>query len=103
MPAATQSNVAGLARKALRKKLLTAALDSPEFRASLEEGAQEIREKAKPDATEATIEGCFERILYAQLREIGLSFHPDKESGVELRRHTTRGRLDSRLGALIIE
>ena len=58
---------------------------------------------AKPTATEATVEGAFERILYARLREIGLRFHPQKESSVDLKRHTTRGRADSRLGALIIE
>jgi len=76
---------------------------APEFQSALREAAAEIRELAKPTATEATIEGAFERILYAQLREIGLRFHPEKETGVELKRHVTRGRTDSRLGALVIE
>ena len=90
-------------RQALRQKILNAALTAPEFRATLKEAASEIRDMAKPTATEATVEGAFERILYARLREIGLRFHPEKESGVDLKRHTTRGRADSRLGALIIE
>ena len=41
--------------------------------------------------------------MYAQLREIGLKFHPVKEQTVASRRHVTRGRVDSRLGALVIE
>ena len=103
MASAAQSTVASLAHTSLRQKILNAALTAPEFRATLAEAAEEIRELAAPAATEATIEGAFERILYAQLREIGLRFHPLKEAGVELKRHVTRGRTDSRLGAMVIE
>lgn len=103
MTAAAQKDVASFARRSLRQKILKAALTAPEFRATLEEAATEIRELAKPNATEATIEGVFERVLYAHLRGIGLQFHPIKEAGVEVKRHITRGRMDSRLGALIIE
>lgn len=103
MAIAVQSSVPSLAKATLRQKILRAALMAPEFQAALREAASEIRELAKPAATEATIEGAFERILYAQLREIGLRFHPEKEAGVELKRHVTRGRTDSRLGALVIE
>jgi len=103
MPNAEQSNIASLARTALRQKILNMALIAPEFRQSLTEAASEIRSMARPDATEATIEGAFERILYAQLREIGLRFHPEKEQSVATRRHVTKGRTDSRLGAIIIE
>ena len=103
MSAAGKSSVASFARRSLRQKILKAALNAPEFRATLADAASEIRELAKPAATEATIEGAFERILYAHLKEIGLQFHPEKESGVNVKRHITRGRMDSRLGALVIE
>ena len=103
MSAVLQQSGVSLARQALRRKILKSALTAREFRATLKEAASEIREIAKPTATEATVEGAFERILYARLREIGLRFHPEKESSVDLKRHTTRGRADSRLGALIIE
>lgn len=92
-----------LAANALRRKLLNVALTSPEFKAALHEAAAEIRSAARPDATEATIEGYFERVVYALLKNIGLKFHPEKEGGVELRRHRFPGRTDSRLGALVIE
>jgi hypothetical protein len=103
MPAAAQHSGVSFKKQALRQTILKAALTAPEFRATLKEAAAEIRELAKPSATEATIEGAFERILYARLRDIGLQFHPEKESGVNLKRHLTRGRTDSRLGALVIE
>jgi len=41
--------------------------------------------------------------VYSRLREIGLRFHPEKESSVTFKRHLTKGRADSRLGALIVE
>lgn len=103
MPTHQSASTVDLAPNALRRKLLFIALQAPEFRASLREAAEEIRNAAKPDVTEATIEGYFERVVYALLREIGLTFHPDKESAVEVNRHLMRGRTDSRLGALVIE
>ena len=92
-----------LKKNALRRKLLNVALTSTEFQSTLVEAAAEIRSLAEPSATEATIEGGFERVMYAHLREIGLKFHPVKEQTVAFRRHVTRGRMDSRLGALVIE
>lgn len=103
MATAIQPGVVSLARRSLRKRILRAALTSPAWRTILAEAAEEIQRCAQPTATEATIQGAFERILYARLREIGLQFHPQKESGVNIKRHLARGRLDSRLGALLIE
>ena len=103
MSAVAQAGGVSLKNAALRQKILNVALTSLEFRETLVEAAAEIRAIAKHDASEATIEGAFERILYAQLREIGLKFHPVKEQSVARRRHVARGRMDSRLGALVIE
>ena len=88
---------------ALRRKLVSVALGSAEFRRALEEAARDIRNSARQTATEATIESRFEMVVYALLRDIGLSFYPEKEITVEHHRHTARGRTDSRLGALVIE
>src|SRR3954447_20612435 len=93
MRSAIQSAPVGLANNALRRKLLSVALSSPEFRSSLTEAASEIRAAATPNVTEATIEGQFERVVYALLREIGLRFNPEKEVSENVRRHTNRGRL----------
>lgn len=103
MPAALKATVASFAKKSLRQTILNAALNSKAFVQALAEDASDIRDLAILSATEATIESAFERILYARLKEIGLRFHPEKESGVHLKRHVARGRMDSRLGALVIE
>lgn len=103
MTSAQAASIVEFAPAALRRKILAVALQAPEFRAALENAACDIRDAAKTDVTEATIEGHFERVVYAVLREIGLQFHPEKEANVELRRHVARGRADSRLGALVIE
>jgi len=86
------------------KVLLSSKFTSPEFLAKLEEAAIEIKCGAKLSATEATIAGRFERILYATLKDIGISFHPEKEEAIDTLRHVGRnGRLDSRIGAIVIE
>src|SRR6185312_1809146 len=95
MTASSQPNGVSFAKNALRQHILKAALTSAEFRASLEEAAKEIRDAAKPLATEATIESGFERVLYAQLRDIGLRFSPEKEVGVHTKRHVAKGRMDT--------
>ena len=91
--------------KDLKEKLTNIALSSVEFKRALKDASKEITGEAKTAVNEATIEGVFERVLYAILREVGIKFHPEKEVEVALgtRRHTGRGRADSRIGALIIE
>lgn len=89
--------------KSLREKLTSIALSSAEFRQALKTASVEIITEAKKAVNEATIEGVFERVLYAILREIGIKFHPEKEVVLGIRRHTGKGRADSRIGALVIE
>lgn len=87
----------------LREKLTNIALSSKEFRDELKDAVGEIVSGAKGAVNEATVEGIFERVLYALLKEVGIKFHPEKEIAVEIRRHTGKGRTDSRLGAVVIE
>lgn len=103
MPASNATSSVLRPKSALKRKLLYAALADPDFRRDLARAATEIKAGATLAATEATIEGYFERVLYALLRDINLEFHPEKEVHVDYRRHVGRGRMDARLGALIIE
>jgi len=89
--------------KNLKEKLTNIALSSGDFKDELKIAADEIIAEAKAATNEATIEGVFERVLYSLLREIGIKFHPEKEVIIDIRRHTGKGRADSRIGALIIE
>ena len=86
----------------LRAKLISQALKDPLFHEALSEAACEIVERAKVAPNEATIESAFEQILYATLKAIDVQFRPTKEATV-IRQHTQKGRIDSRLGALVIE
>jgi len=92
-----------LATHTLKEKLVSQAIQDPLFKGALGDAAKEIIEESKAAPNEATVESAFERILYAVLKEIGLSFQPKKEMPIKTRRHTARGRTDSRIGALIIE
>ncbi len=87
----------------LKKKLVSQAIRDPLFKIAIREAAEEIVKISEAGANEATIEGAFERILYGVLKDIGILFHPEKESPVKTRRHTAQGRTDSRIGALVIE
>jgi len=90
-------------RAALRQKLIHTAFQSAEFKQELEECQSEIYSRCKSATNEATVEGIFERILYGLLKDIGIAFHPEKEQLVETKRHKSFGRIDSRIGALVIE
>lgn len=87
----------------LQKEIFSAVFASLSFRRALDEVARAIRKTAKPTATEKTIEGCFERRLYALLREVNIDFSPEKEVTIQTRRHVKRSRLDSRIGAIVLE
>lgn len=87
----------------IREKLVQTALELPEFRKSLKWTIQEIRDYSKRAKNEAEIESCFEKELYALLKNIGVEFLPEKEVLVDTRRQTRKGRIDSKIGAVVIE
>lgn len=87
----------------LRNKLISFGLASKEFKDRLKDAVGEITEEVKSAPNEATVEGIFERVLYGALREIGIKFHPKKEVIIDSIRHTGTGRVDSRIGAVVIE
>lgn len=87
----------------LKEKLTSIALNSKEFKGALKQATEEINDEAKTAPNEATIEGAFERIIYATLRDVGIKFSPEKEITVETIRHTGKGRVDSRIGVVVIE
>ncbi|MNM41913.1 N-6 DNA Methylase [compost metagenome] len=53
---------------------------------------------------EATIATNFELKLYGQIKHrLQVEFEPVKEQSIDTKRHVKKGRLDSRIGALVIE
>ncbi len=97
------STTTGIARDKLASRLLKTALATSEFTDVLGEAAREIDSTIKDDDTEATVAGVFERVLYAELRSVGLNFHPTKEETADGPRHRGVGRTDARLGSIIFE
>jgi hypothetical protein len=91
------------AATALRQKLTTQAVRDPLFNQALGAAATEIRQHSLNAGNEATVEAAFERVLYAVLRDVGIPFHPQKETPIKTRRHTAKGRTDSRIGGVVIE
>jgi hypothetical protein len=92
-----------LGHTALQKKIFSTVLTSREFLDELGNIARSVRKISTSKATEKTIEGCFERELYALLKSVGIKFSLEKEVEVETRRHVGKGRVDSRIGAVVIE
>ena len=90
-------------RHDLKKRLVTQALKEPLFHNALDDAADEIISGASSAPNEATVEAVFENVLYSVLRDVGVSFRPKKEQPISTRRHISKGRTDSRLGALVIE
>lgn len=83
----------------LKSRLVSQAVKDPLFKEALREAASEIKHRSLNAPNEATIEGLFERVLYGLLRDIGIAFHPEKETIVKTRRHK---RLDAQIAALAL-
>lgn len=79
-------------------------LKQPEFRELLDELAKDISSLAATSPNEATISTHMEMKLYGLLKDVfSREFLPEKETPVDTVRHIKKGRLDSRVGALVVE
>jgi hypothetical protein len=97
--------------KKLKDKQIEFLINQDDFSEGLKETANEIIEAVQASATnEATVASIFEINLYDTIKNVfGLKFYPTKEDSVDTKRHVAtskrdkRGRIDSRIGALVIE
>ncbi|MEE1126403.1 MAG: N-6 DNA methylase [Acutalibacteraceae bacterium] len=91
----------------LKQKQYIAIVNSKEYKALLKDMSQRISNKAKTAPNEATIESYFDCELFAFFRDIfkplGFEYNPVKEASVSTKRHVTKGRADTSIGALVIE
>ncbi|MGN7190487.1 Eco57I restriction-modification methylase domain-containing protein [Curtobacterium sp. SAFR-003] len=78
-------------------------LKHPDFAAALGDAASAINSVAQASANEATISAAFDTQLAVALNRIGVSYSPVKEQGLSLEAARLRGRIDSRIGDIIIE
>ena len=59
----------------LKDKLIQTILDSPEFRQLLQSTVNEITNYAKTASNEASVESCFDRELYALLKDFDVTYY----------------------------
>ncbi|QNE45429.1 N-6 DNA methylase (plasmid) [Frigoribacterium sp. NBH87] len=78
-------------------------LRHPDFAAVLRDAARAINAIAQTSANEATISAAFDTQLAMALQRIGVEYAPVKEQGLSLGAKRLRGRIDSRVGDVIIE
>ncbi len=87
----------------LQKKILERNLNSEEVREEFNQTVKRIKSQINENNNEATLVSIFEKNLYKIFSEINLDFNPIKEDLIETKRHSAFGRIDSRIGAVIIE
>ena len=91
----------------LKQKQYIAIVNSTEYKTLLKDMCRRITNKAKTAPNEATIESYFDCELFAFFRDIfeplGFAYNPVKEASVSTKRHVTKGRADTAIGALVIE
>ncbi len=93
-----------LQAKPLEESTREYVLGHAQFAKELASLANEIRMIAAKAPNEATVATNFELKLYGQMKHrLQVEFEPVKEQSIDTKRHIKKGRLDSRIGALVIE
>ncbi|MCD4677124.1 MAG: SAM-dependent methyltransferase [Desulfobacula sp.] len=91
-------------REKLKEKRIEYIINSTEYYEALSDVCKDIIRGAKSADNEATVVSIFELELFTFIKEIlGLKYYPEKEKSVNTERHISKGRIDSKIGALIIE
>lgn len=93
--------------EALKKKQYTAIIKSEEYKNLLRHMSRRIVAHSKSAPNEATIENYFDCELFVFFRELfeplGFEYNPVKEAAISTKRHVSKGRADTILGACVIE
>ncbi|PCF56823.1 hypothetical protein B5C08_01955 [Staphylococcus delphini] len=88
----------------IKEKTLNTIFQSEEYKQLLKELTNDILNLSKEAENEATVVSNFELVLYNFINSIlGMRLYPEKERKVETIRHVSKGRIDSKLGAMVIE
>ena len=91
----------------IKQKQYEAIINSKEYNIALTDVCKRIIAQARKAPNEATIETYFDCELFALFKDIfsplGFNYNPTKEVAVSTRRHITKGRADTAVGAVVIE
>ena len=90
----------------LKKKQIQATLNSSEYKVAIESLAKQIKSKCNDESlTEATIASIFELNIFSFLADVfdKKDLFPLKEVAINTERRVAKGRIDSKIGAVVIE
>ena len=90
----------------LKKKQIQATLNSQEYKSAIEFLAKSIKSKCDDESlTEATIASIFELNIFSFLADVfdKKDLFPLKEVAINTERRVAKGRIDSKIGAVVIE
>jgi methylase of polypeptide subunit release factors len=87
----------------LKEKLIISAIEDTEFIEHLKDVVSNITKQAKSVENESGIEFHFDHELYGLLKKINFDFVYEKEASIETKRHVGKGRIDSKIGGVVIE
>ncbi|WP_255447758.1 N-6 DNA methylase [Schumannella sp. 10F1B-5-1] len=90
-------------KRALRDARRAAAMSSPGFEAMASASAAAIRKIAEAGANEATISQEFDARVKELMLELEFDYVPSKEERAATTRRKHSGRIDSRVGSVVIE
>lgn len=89
------------------KKEYIKTINSDKYKNELENMSIRIKNNSKTAPNEATIESYFDCELFAFFKDnfgkLGFEYKPVKEKAIATRRHISKGRADTAIGALVVE
>lgn len=98
------SKQASASESILQDAAINYMISLPAFKKELDGLAEKIREAAFNAANEATMATNFEIKVYGFIQKhLHFEFSPVKEEAIATKRHVKKGRIDSRIGALVLE
>jgi hypothetical protein len=92
------------AKQRLKEKGLDLVFNSSEYSEILAKVCKDISSLCLQADNEATVGSIFELEMFGFIEEVlGLKYRPEKEKTVSTVRHIAKGRIDSKIGSLVLE
>lgn len=88
----------------LKSKQIDRLIQTREYEELIEEVCYNITTNASISENEASIVSIFELELFSMIKDVfNLKYYPQKEYPINTERHISKGRIDSKIGALVLE
>lgn len=89
---------------AMKRKQIEFTLKTSEYKQSITELGQKIAKNSSLAKNEASVVSVFELELFSFIKDfLNIRYYPEKEIQIDTEIHVSKGRIDSKIGALVIE